>query len=152
MHADMHRHGCTFDFLLYILVESPVKVECGCDGEACTIPAVVKYIKDVKNVRALGLFLKIEPGRLDEIEQSGSGDSLIGIVQEWLKFMSDDWNGTDPWKELQRVLLEPAVDEPAIAQKLPVDSAISGFPDRSSFSSSVISPYQMSYVGKFTQV
>ena len=104
-----------------ILAESSMDIEY--DGEACTIPAVVKYIKDVKNVRALGLFLKIKPGRLDEIKQSTSGGTLIGIVLEWFKSLSYDLNDIDRWKELHRVLLEPAVDEPVIAGKLPVDSA-----------------------------
>ena len=119
----------------------------GCDGQACTIPAVVWYIKNVKNVRALGLFLKIEPGRLDEIERATSGGRLLGIVKEWLKSQCDDFNNSDRWKELHRVLLEPAVDEQAIAQKVAMDSAIT---DRPSFSSPAISPYQMSYVGMFT--
>lgn len=83
------------------------------------------------------MFLKIEPGKLDEIARYHSAHPLQGIVQEWFKLMvnTDDSMSDNSayWKELHQVLLEPAVNEPGLAYTLPsyrrrcssVDSAIS---------------------------
>ena len=116
---------------------------------------IVGYIKDLKNVRAFGLLLKIDPGKLDEIERKAySSQSMIElIVIEWLR---QPMGNADRWEELGRILLEPAVDEPTIASELrpnlrrgsSVDSAISVFSNRSSFSlPSSPSFHEMSYFG-----
>lgn len=144
------------NFLL--IEESSAEVMRGTNIESeerpsCTIPEVVGYIENLKNVRALGILLKIKPGRLDEIE-----NSRTQIVQEWFKvYPMDD---ADRWEELGRVLLEPAVNEPTIASRLrlhlrrgsSVDSAISDMlSERSDSISSptLLSPHhEVSYIGK----
>lgn len=122
------------------------------DDISCTIPKVVSYIQNVKNVRAFGLLLKIDQGRLDEIEHSSSGSRLKQIVQEWLKNLSDEVSDAQRWEELGRVLLAPAVYEPAIACRLgrylrrgsSVDSAISDiFSDISSSPTSPLPPGEL---------
>ncbi len=108
-------------------------------GTSCTIPRVVAYVDNVKSVRAFGLFLKIAPGKLDAIEKCSIMDKITQIVQEWFRQCPKTMCDTDRWEELGRVLLEPAVYEPVIANKLrphfrrgsSVDSAISVFSSRS---------------------
>lgn len=86
------------------------------EGNSCTIPKVVSYIRSIKNPRSLGLFLKIDPRRLDDIERFTGIDVWTQIVQEWFgKFPMSD---SDRWEELVRVLLEPAVNELPIARRL----------------------------------
>lgn len=124
---------------------------------SCTIPQVVSYIKNVKNVRAFGVLLGIESGKLDEIERS-SDTRTVQIVREWFKSLPENMDVPDRWEELGKVLLQPAVDEPGIAIKLKphlrrgssVDSAISVFSNRSDSFSSPRSPssFQMSYIGE----
>lgn len=97
--------------------------------------------------------LKIETGKLDQIERGRSTNTITQIVRSWFDMTNMD--PKDRWEELGRVLLEPAVSEPTIARSLQphlrrgssVDSAISMM---SSLGSSIdsIGPYQMSYVGK----
>lgn len=107
------------------------------EDPSCNIPKVVDLIKNLKNVRAFGLFLKIDSGRLDEMEKSHFTDRRTQIVREWFKHPMDD---ADRWEELDRVLLEPAIHEPRIARRIrllhrrfsSVDSATSGSPTLSS--------------------
>ena len=115
----------------------------------CTTERIVNHIKNLKNVRTFGLFLKIEPGRLDEIEQSSSMNKREQIVEEWFRSLDVNKSDTDRWEELCRVLLEPAVGERTIAYELAtrylrrgpsVDSAISSL-------SSSASP--LVYYGKY---
>lgn len=88
----------------------------------------------MKNVRAFGLLLEIDPGKLDMFENSPT-DTLTQIVQEWFdKFPMED---ADRWEKLGRVLLEPAVREVTLASGIlrrgsSADSAISDvFSERS---------------------
>lgn len=152
------------DYSMHFLIgESAMEIEGPAVGSeevvsSCTIPEVVSYIKNVKNVRAFGLLLKIDSGRLDEIEKSSAIiDSRTQIVQEWFKSVSE-MSAPDRWEELGNILLQPAIDEPAIAIRLKphlrrgssVDSAISVFSRSGSISSPISpSPYQISYLGKF---
>ena len=124
---------------------------------ACTISSVVEYVKDVERVRAFGLFLKIDQGKLNDIESSDS--RLTKLIVEWFAQSADALpSDMDRWEILCRVLLQPAVCEPKTACKLKhylrrgssVYSAVSEVTERSV--SSPISPsflYQMSFVGEF---
>ena len=125
-------------------------------SDTSTISKVVDYVKDVKHVRAFGLFLKIDPGKLDEIESSPR-DTVTQMIEEWFKKypMSDE----ERWEELGRILLEPAIREPRMASSLrphlrrgsSVDSAISVFSctSRPSITSSSSQNDQMAYIGEF---
>lgn len=129
----------------------------GSSDTSTMISRVVDYVKDVKHVRAFGLFLKIDPGKIDEIESSPR-DTMTQIIQVWFKYpMSDD----DRWEELGRVLLEPAIREPRMASSLKphlrrgslVDSAISVFShtSRPSITSSSSQHDQITYIGEYNR-
>lgn len=107
-------------------------------SEECTISRVFNLIRNLKRVRAFGLFLKIEPWKLDQIYRSSFPSPLQGIVREWFKHAITNTDGSMSdngarWKELHQVLLEPAVNELRLAYTLPsyherrssVDPAIS---------------------------
>jgi len=66
----------------------------------------------VKNVRAFGLMLKIEPGRLDQVE----GDHIAGILEMWFRMVR--MSPEDRWEEVIRALLQPAVKETTIVCKM----------------------------------
>lgn len=120
------------------------------EESTCTIDRVVGYIKDLKCVRAFGLFLKVDQGKLNEILEQ-SDKRLTKLIVEW--FAADV---RDRWEMLCRALLQPAVCEPAVAYKIKrylrrgssVDSAISDISVSSPISPSSL--YQMSFVGEFT--
>jgi hypothetical protein len=120
-----------------------------CEVRSDIIPRIFAYIKNLKNTRAFGLLLGIDPGVLDDFERRDSPSERVIelIIREWLR---QSMTIADRWEELGRVLLEPAVDEPTIAGNLKphlrrgssVDS------DRSSFSfCSSPSPNEASYIG-----
>lgn len=115
----------------------------------------MNHVKDIKNVRAFGLFLKIDRGKIDEFEKSPP-DSLMQIVQEWFT-KCPHTNDADRWEELCRVLLEPAVYEPTVVNKIQtylrrrssVDSAISDvFSERSGSISSPTFSSPQCYIGE----
>ena len=64
--------------------------------------------------RSLGLLLEIESGKLDLFE-GDQANFITQVVDEWFK-MTPDMSESHRWEELTRVLLEPAVDEPTLAQ------------------------------------
>lgn len=64
----------------------------------------------------MALFLGIDPGRLDEIYSFTGIDVWTQIVQEW--FEKYPMSDSDRWEQLVRVLLQPAVNEPAVAEIL----------------------------------
>lgn len=158
--ACMCSYWYTFPLVHAYLDESAMEVEGSTEERPSIIPKVVEHIKNLKNVRAFGLLLKIDSGKLDEIDKRSSiisSSRILLIVEEWFRYPMSDANR---WEELGRVLLEPAVDEPTRACKLQpylrrgssVDSAISVFSGRSSSLSSPTSPsphYQIPYIGKY---
>ena len=119
----------------------------------CSINDILPHVKDVKNLRAFGLLLHIDSGKLDHIERSCS-DPLTSIITEWFKL--GEMEESDRRQELARVLNEPAVFEPVIARKIqPLsslgssgDSAISMMTSSSSTEPIPIQ-YQMFYIGEF---
>jgi len=121
-----------------------------------TYAKILAHVKDVKNVRAFGLMLKVESGRLDQVE----GDHIAGILQTWFKMVA--MSHEDRWEEVIRALLQPAVREVTIAHKMryqlppnrttSVDSAISmvsSSPRSSIDSAAPPDPYQENYIGKW---
>lgn len=117
---------------------------------AFTLPHVASYVKDLKNVRAFGLLLKISPARLDQIERSTS-DRIPQIIHEWLMIsgvMDDNYR----WEELGRVLLAPAVCELKIASMIRPhfrrgSSVESAYLD-GSFSTPPDCHYELSFIGE----
>ena len=61
------------------------------------------------------MFLRIEPGKLDQIDKSPMTDTLTPVVEEWFKFPLND---SQRWNELGRVLSSQAVCEPAVVSRL----------------------------------
>ena len=126
----------------------------------CTEKEVLYYITNVKHLRAFGRLLKIEPGKLDQIEKGPLNEVLLKIISEWLKIA--DVNHEKRWKELYEVLKAPAVYEVRLAQKLQAaldlqesplrrgSSFDSAFGSISSVSSATLNTpqYQLSYIGK----
>ena len=118
----------------------------------------VGRVQNIKNMRAFGLQLKIEPYKLDQFEED-SANMAARIVGEWFK---QPMSIQDRWDELHRVLQLPAVLEPRLAediqplvrQQSSVDSAYSELSSisRTSITSSTegLQQYQMSYIGKLT--
>ena len=112
----------------------------------CNLETVLQHIKNVKNLRSFGLLLNIEQGKLDQILKGPPYEILPQIISEWLKIAPTD--DSECWKELDKVLREPAVSELKIACDLQrqlrrgssVDSAISMTPTSSQ--------YDMSFIGK----
>ena len=128
----------------------------------CTVKEVLRYITNVKHLRAFGRLLEIEPGKLDQFEKGPLNEVLQKIISEWLKKFNDDVNHQKRWKELYKVLKAPAVDEVRLAKKLQAaldlqesplrrgSSFDSAFGSISSASSVTLSTpqYQLSYIGK----
>ena len=116
---------------------------------------IVYHVRNVRQVRALGLMLKIESGKLDDFEQDTMTDTRTMIVKEW--FESTPMSITERYEELARVLKEPALQERQLARDLQqyvrrgssIDSAISEMSNTSITSPTEALPqYQMSQIGK----
>ena len=85
----------------------------------CSIPAIEEHVQNLKNVRAFGLMLGITQGTLDTIYRTYSSDSLISrVVTEWYKKHSGS-TSKDLWHKLHHVLVQPAIGEYSVANKLP---------------------------------
>lgn len=116
----------------------------------------VERVRNIKNMRALGLQLNIESGKLDQFENEPA-NMPARIIGEWFK---TSMSSQDRWDKLHRVLKMPALQErklaediqPLVRQQSSVDSAISEMSStsRTSLTSSteIFEQYQMPYIGK----
>lgn len=124
------------------------------------IAEIAYHVRNVKCKRSLGLLLNIETKKLDHFEKDPF-NTVSMIIEEW--FRQTPMTIQERWEELGRVLLEPALNEVALAKQLQprvrrgssIDSAISEL-SSISITSPVDAPvdatpvqYQMSYIGKF---
>ena len=129
------------------------------DQEKC-FSDIVDRVQNIKNVRAFGTLLKIEPWKLDKFERD-SANTPTKIVVEWFR---TPMSVRKRWEELSRVLEEPAVQErklakdiqPLVRQRSSIDSAIAEMSSvsRSFITSSteVLPQYQMPYIGEYKRV